>query len=55
MTYKICFFDNCVLHYAYERFLCKKEYADYNDAYFDRKALSMRYVDVEFFVLEVKP
>ena len=52
--YKICFFDNCVLHYAYERYLCEKEYADYNDAYFDRKALSMRYADVEFFILEEK-
>lgn len=54
MTYKICFFDHCVMHYAYERFLCERVYTDFDSAYFDRKALSIRYPDIDFFILEEK-
>ena len=54
MKYKICFFDNCVLHYAYEKYMCQKEYTDYDSAYFDWKVLSKKYMGIEFFVLEEK-
>lgn len=55
MIYKICFFENCILHYAYERFLCKKSYTDFNDIWIDRRKLSINYPYIEFFILEVKP
>ena len=55
MKYRICFFEDCVMHYAYEKFLCKQLYTDFNSVYFDRKALANKYPDIEFFILEVKP
>jgi len=54
MIYKICFFDNCVLHYAYERFLCQKEYTYFNDVCIDRRKLSINHPHIEFFILEEK-
>jgi len=53
MKYKICFFDHCVLYYAYEKFLCKQSYTNFNDAWIDRRILSIKYSDVDFFILEV--
>ena len=54
MIYKICFFENFILHYAYEKFLCEQSYTNFNSAWLDRRKLSINYPDIEFFILEEK-
>ena len=55
MKYKICFFEDFILHYAYERFLCEQSYTDFNSAWIDRRKLSINHPHIEFIILEEKP